>query len=68
MFEVIGLVKTGTTEPQKFTLVLKDLENTTKGYTQTTKHGTESQLRELLKESGMSDAKINDAFSQAKQG
>jgi len=67
MFEVINLFKTGKKDPQIFVLVLKDLDNTTKGYAQTTRHGTESQLREYLKNGGMSDTKIDDAFNRAKE-
>jgi hypothetical protein len=67
MFEVINLLKAGKKDPQIFVLVLKDLENTTKGYAQTTRHGTESHLREYLKNSGMSDTKIDEAFRRAKE-
>jgi hypothetical protein len=67
MFEVINLLKAGKKDPQIFVLVLKDLENTTKGYAQTTRHGTESQLREYLKNSGMSDTKIDEAFRRVKE-
>lgn len=66
MFEVINLLKTGKKDPQIFMLVLKDVDNTTKGYTQTTEHGTESQVREYLKNGGMSETKIDEAFRRAK--
>jgi hypothetical protein len=45
--------------------VLKDLDNTKKGYPHTTEHGTESDMRKLLKTSGMSGADVDAAFSRA---
>jgi hypothetical protein len=68
MLKITNLVKTADTDPQEFTLVLNDLENTMKGYVFTTKHGTESEIRELLKSAGLSDADIDIAFSIAPVG
>jgi hypothetical protein len=64
MYQVLNLRKVGTEQPQLFELVLKDLENNTPGYFQTTKFGTEPQLREVLTESGIEEAEINRLFAE----
>ena len=38
-----------------------------KGYLRTTKYGTETQMRQLLKLSGIPDAEIDQLFDRAKQ-
>jgi hypothetical protein len=58
-------VKNSNADPQQFTLVLKDLDEKTRGYVQTTKHGTESELRTALKEV-MSEVELDALFKQAK--
>jgi hypothetical protein len=68
MFRITNLVKTANTDPQEFTLVLNDLGKTTKGYVFTTKSGTEPEIRELLKGSGLSDTEIDTAISIAPVG
>ena len=68
MFKITNLVKTPNTDPQEFTLVLKDLDNTKKGYLHSTEHGTESEMRKLLKSSGVSDTDIDAAFNRAQVG
>jgi hypothetical protein len=68
MLKITNLVKTANTDPQEFTLVLNDLEKTTKGYVFTTKSGTESEIRGLLKSAGLSDAEIDTAISIAPVG
>ena len=37
-----------------------------KGYLQTTKYGSETEVRELLKSSGVPDAEIDQLFERAK--
>jgi hypothetical protein len=68
MLKITNLVKTADTDPQEFTLVLNDLGKNTKGYVFTTKSGTESEIRELLKSAGLSDAEIDTAISIAPVG
>jgi hypothetical protein len=64
MFQLIGLTKVANTDPQKYTLAYRDLEDRTKGYTFSTKHGTEEQLRAALKES-MTPLEIDVLFGRA---
>ena len=66
MYRVLGLRKTATTEPeQEYELVLKDLENKKTGYTQTTKYGTEGEVRTILKDGGLTEAQIDYYFTRA---
>jgi hypothetical protein len=53
------------TDPQEFTLVLKYLDNKTRGNTQTTKYPTEPELQAALKET-MSELELDDLFKRAK--
>ena len=65
MIQVLGLCKTANTDPQEFTVVLKDLENTQKGYIQRTEHGAEPAVRTLLKNVGMSEPEVDSLFNHA---
>jgi hypothetical protein len=64
MFLVISLSKVPNTDPQVFTLVLKDTENIRKGYLGRTEHGTETALREALLNGGMPQSEIDAAFKR----
>ena len=68
MMKITNLVKTADTTPPEFTLVLKNSENTKRSYIHTTRRGTESQIRELLRRGGSSDSGINAAFNKARIG
>ena len=60
MYQVLGLCKIANTEPeQQYELILKDLENKSPGYVQTTEYGTEAQVRAMLKNGGMTETRIN---------
>lgn len=65
MYQILALRKVGNTDPQQFEVLLKDTENTTRGYLMTTKYGTESELRMRLNEAGMPQSDINQLFLQA---
>jgi hypothetical protein len=65
MYQVLGLRKVQNTEPQTFELVLRDKENTDKGYFMTTKYGTEPEMRARLRDAGMSDGEIELLFQTA---
>ncbi len=66
MFRVISLNKTGNAEPQQFTLVMKDLRSTQKGYLGRTEIGREEAIRSALKKGGMPEAEIDAAFQRTK--
>jgi hypothetical protein len=67
MYQVIGLCKTGNTEPeQEYELRLRDKENTKPGYLLTSEYGTEAEVRAMLKNGGMADAQIDVYFGHAK--
>jgi hypothetical protein len=65
MFRVVSLMKTGNSDPQQYTLVMKDLENTQKGYLGRTETGTEETIREALRKGGMPESEIDVAFARA---
>jgi hypothetical protein len=66
MYQLLGLRKTGSTKPeQEYELILKDLEKQTRGYSHTTKYGSEAQVREMLKNGGMNDTEIDAYFGRA---
>ena len=67
MFQLMNLIKTAKTaesDAQEYTLVYRDLENEIAGYTFSTAHGTEEELRAALKES-MTPAQIDILFIRA---
>ena len=64
MLQVLGLRKIADTHPQEYELRLKDLENTKLGYVQTTEIGTESDLRAMLKNGGITEPNIDLIFKQ----
>jgi hypothetical protein len=66
MFRVISLTKDGSADPQLYTLVLKNLENTQRGYLGRTEMGTEEALRAALKNGGMPEAEIDRVFALVK--
>ncbi len=65
MFRVLGLRKIANTEPQKYELTLRDLEDTKPNYVQDTQYGTESELRAMLSDGGMTEPNIEMIFEQA---
>jgi hypothetical protein len=64
MFQVLGLQKVAGSDPQLFTLWLKDNENTNKGYVGTTETGTEEVVRGALANGGMADPEIDELFAR----
>jgi hypothetical protein len=68
MFRVISLNKTGNADPQQYTLVMKDLRSTQKGYLGCTETGMEEAIRSTLKKGGMPEAEIDVAFQRTKSG
>jgi hypothetical protein len=64
-FQIIGLRKTGKTDEWEFELVMKDLENTTRGYTFTTKYGSEAAIREALLDAEVSQIEVQRLFASA---
>jgi hypothetical protein len=66
MFQVLGLQKVAGSDPQLFTLWLKDNENTNKGYVGRTETGTEEVVRGALDKGGMPALKIDQLFASAK--
>jgi hypothetical protein len=65
MFRVISLNKTGNADPQQYTLVMKDLRSTQKGYLGRTETGMEQAIRSALKKGGMPEAEIDVTFQRA---
>lgn len=65
MLRVLDLRKVPDTDPQKYELWLKDLENTKPGYTGKTHQGSESELRTMLTNGGMPEPDIEKLFRQA---
>jgi hypothetical protein len=66
MYKVLGLQKIPNTTPQQYELRLHDSENKKSGYVMTTEHGTEEQVRAMLKNGGLNDAKIDLYFAGAR--
>jgi hypothetical protein len=64
MFRVISLIKTGNANPQQYTLVMKDLRSTQKGYLGRTETGVEKAIRSALRKGGMPEAEINVTFQR----
>jgi hypothetical protein len=64
MFRVISLIKTGNANPQQYTLVMKDLRSTQKGYLGRTETGVEKTIRSTLRNGGMPEAEINVTFQR----
>ncbi|HVM75802.1 MAG TPA: hypothetical protein VMT75_09180 [Candidatus Saccharimonadales bacterium] len=67
MIQIIGVRKADQEEMPHFELIYVDLDKKEKekGYFQTTKYGTETELRRLLKDSGVPDADIDKFFRNA---
>ena len=67
MFQIIGLQKADKDEPPHFELAYVDLEKkkNNKEYFQTTKFGTEAELRKLLRSGEVADAEIDKHFENA---
>jgi hypothetical protein len=65
VYQVLGLRKAGRKDPQQFELILKDLDNKDRGYFQTTRYGTEPQLRTILQAGGMLESEIDSLFERA---
>jgi len=65
--KVVGVRKADNENPPHFELQYLDLEKkqNEKGYFLTTKYGSETQLRELLKSGGVSDVEIDAYFRNA---
>jgi hypothetical protein len=64
MFRVISLRKNGNANPQQYTLVMKDLRSTQRGYLGRTETGMEEAIRSTLKKGGMPEAEINVTFER----
>ena len=67
MIQVIGLQKADKDEPPHFELAYVDLEKkkNEEGYFQTTKFGTEAEVRKLLRSGEVPDAEIDTHFENA---
>lgn len=66
MYKVLGIQKLPDTDPQEYELSLHDSENAKAGYMQTTKYGTEEQIRAILKDGGLTDPVIDLYFANAR--
>jgi hypothetical protein len=62
---VLGLRKLLNTNPQKYELRLHDAANEIRGYFQTTRYGTEGEIRAMLKDGGLTDGQIEFYFARA---
>jgi hypothetical protein len=67
MFRVVSLTKTGSADRPEYTVVLKDLEITQKGYLGRTETGTEEVVRHMLKNGGMPESEIDVVFARANE-
>jgi hypothetical protein len=65
-YRVLGITKIADSEPQEFTLFLKDMENTRPGYKGRTECGTEEAVREALTLGGMNAPEIDRLILSAK--
>lgn len=66
MIQIVRLRKLGTEQPELFEFVYKDPARAKgKGYFQTTKIGTEEQIRAMMHELGMATDAINERFQGA---
>ena len=67
MIRNVTIRKATSDDPPLFEVAFFDLEREHEtGYFRTTKYGTESSMRELLKSCGVLDAEIDDYFETAK--
>ena len=64
-FQILGFRKVPDTDPQEFEIRFKDLDNIKPGYSFSTESGTEPDLKQRLKEAGLSDAEIEILFRLA---
>ncbi len=64
MIKIIGFDKLPNTDPQKYRLMLHDSENTKPNYVMENVDGTESVIRALLKNGGMTDGEIEVYFAR----
>ncbi len=67
MIQVLGLQKEAGSDPQVFTVFLKDEENDHKGYMWSTETGTEEVLRGALAKGGMPEPKIDEMFARTEE-
>ncbi|HWH56812.1 MAG TPA: hypothetical protein VN682_04220 [Terriglobales bacterium] len=69
MIEIGHLTKADNDEPPHFELQYVDIEKRQreKGYFQTTKYGSEAELREVLKSQGMQEHQIDEWFAKARR-
>ncbi len=67
MIQIVSIQKADNEEPPHYELAYVDLEKkkNEKGYFQTTKYGTEAELRKLLKSSEVPDIEIDRYFEEA---
>jgi hypothetical protein len=65
-YQVLGITKIADSEPQEFTLFLKDAENTQRGYMWRTECGTEEAVRETLTLGGINAPEIDRLILSAK--
>jgi len=63
--KVLGLRKVPGTDPQKYELRLYDAEEKTRGYFQTTKYGTEEEIRAMLNDGGLTEGQIEFYLARA---
>ncbi|MGA2855229.1 MAG: hypothetical protein ABSE40_00080 [Candidatus Sulfotelmatobacter sp.] len=63
--KVLGLRKVRNTEPQKYELRLFDTAEETRGYFQTTRYGTEEEIRAMMKDGGLPEGQIDFYLGQA---
>ena len=63
--KVLDLRKLANTEPQRYELCFYDTAEQTRGYVQTTRYGTEAEIREMLKRGGMPEGRIDFHFLRA---
>jgi hypothetical protein len=63
MYKILDLRKIPNTDPQQYELRLNDSENKKPGYVMDTEYGTEEQVRAMLKNGGLNDARIDLYFA-----
>jgi hypothetical protein len=63
VIQIRGLVKIGHEEPQFYQMSYLDTELVSGAYTNTTKDGSEDQLRFFMQESGVAKDEINQLFA-----
>ena len=63
MYKILGIQQIPNTDPQQYELRLHDSENKKPGYLWDSEYGTEEQVRAMLKNGGLNDAKVELYFA-----